>query len=55
MSARVYNNSVIGQKTKIADKSEVSDSVIGESCDFGKNVKIENSIIEKNVIIELVS
>ena len=52
MSARVYNNSVIGSKTQIGDKCEVSDSVIGESCDFGKNVKIENSIIEKNVIIE---
>ena len=52
MSARVYNNSVIGTQTQIDKNSEIIDSVINSNCKIGSKVKIENSIIEKQVTIE---
>ncbi|KAG2173592.1 hypothetical protein INT43_005010 [Umbelopsis isabellina] len=48
----IGNDSVVGEYTKVAEKSSVKRSVIGAHCIIGKNVKIANSIIMDHVVIE---
>ncbi|KAI8139474.1 nucleotide-diphospho-sugar transferase [Fennellomyces sp. T-0311] len=48
---QVGNDSVIGEHTKIDERSSVKKSCVGAHCIIGKNVKIANSVIMDNVII----
>jgi len=48
----IGNDSLVGEYTKIAEKSSVKRSIIGAHCIIGKNVKIANSIIMDHVVIE---
>ncbi|CAO3662019.1 unnamed protein product [Umbelopsis vinacea] len=50
--SQVGNDSIVGEYTKIAEKSSVKRSIIGAHCIIGKNVKIANSIIMDHVILE---
>jgi translation initiation factor eIF-2B subunit gamma len=47
----VGNDSVIGEYTKIDEKSSVKKSCVGAHCIIGKNVKIANSVIMDHVVI----
>uniref|UniRef100_A0A0D9VJY3 Translation initiation factor eIF2B subunit epsilon n=1 Tax=Leersia perrieri TaxID=77586 RepID=A0A0D9VJY3_9ORYZ len=51
-SAQIGANSVVGNRTSIRENCKVSNSVIGEGCNIGKNVLIHGSYIWDNVIIE---
>ncbi|KAI8881201.1 nucleotide-diphospho-sugar transferase, partial [Backusella circina FSU 941] len=48
---QVGNDSVIGESTKIDEKSSVKKSSVGNHCVIGKNVKIINSVIMDHVVI----
>jgi NDP-sugar pyrophosphorylase family protein len=48
----IGNDSVVGEYTKVGEKSSVKRSIIGAHCVIGKNVKIANSIIMDHVVIE---
>lgn len=48
---QVGNDSVIGEYTKIDEKSSVKKSCVGAHCIIGKNVKIANSVIMDHVVI----
>lgn len=50
--SQVGNDSIVGEYTKIAEKSSVKRSIIGAHCIIGKNVKIANSIIMDHVVLE---
>ncbi|ORZ03016.1 nucleotide-diphospho-sugar transferase [Syncephalastrum racemosum] len=49
---QVGNDAMIGDYTKIDERSSVKKSCIGTHCVIGKNVKIANSIIMDHVVIE---
>ncbi|KAL1931833.1 hypothetical protein VTP01DRAFT_8889 [Rhizomucor pusillus] len=48
---QVGNDSVIGEYTKIDERSSVKKSCVGSHCVIGKNVKIANSVIMDHVVI----
>ncbi|KAI7907889.1 nucleotide-diphospho-sugar transferase [Cokeromyces recurvatus] len=48
---QVGNDSVIGEYTKIDERSSVKKSCVGSHCIIGKNVKIANSVIMDHVVI----
>ncbi|KAI8079620.1 nucleotide-diphospho-sugar transferase [Gilbertella persicaria] len=48
---QVGNDSVIGEYTKIDERSSVKKSCVGAHCIIGKNVKIANSVIMDHVVI----
>ncbi|KAI9310687.1 nucleotide-diphospho-sugar transferase [Dichotomocladium elegans] len=48
---QVGNDSMIGEHTKIDERSSVKKSCVGAHCVIGKNVKIANSVIMDNVVI----
>ncbi|KAI9339478.1 nucleotide-diphospho-sugar transferase [Pilaira anomala] len=48
---QVGNDSVIGEYTKIDERSSVKKSCVGAHCVIGKNVKIANSVIMDHVVI----
>ncbi|KAI8366403.1 nucleotide-diphospho-sugar transferase [Choanephora cucurbitarum] len=48
---QVGNDSIIGEYTKIDEKSSVKKSCVGAHCIIGKNVKIANSVIMDHVVI----
>ncbi|GAB2212075.1 hypothetical protein Droror1_Dr00025419 [Drosera rotundifolia] len=50
-SAEIGPLTVIGNGSKIGDRSRVSNSVIGEGCNIGSTVSIEGSYIWNNVTI----
>jgi len=50
--SQIGNDSIVGEYTKIAEKSSVKRSIIGAHCVIGKNVKIANSIIMDHVVLE---
>ncbi|GAB2269869.1 hypothetical protein Dimus_004788, partial [Dionaea muscipula] len=50
-SAEIGPLTVIGNGSKIGDKSKVSNSIIGAGCNIGSNVSIEGSYIWNNVTI----
>ncbi|KAG2186470.1 hypothetical protein INT44_002692 [Umbelopsis vinacea] len=50
--SQIGNDSLVGEYTKIAEKSSVKRSIIGAHCVIGKNVKIANSIIMDHVVLE---
>lgn len=50
--SQVGSDSLVGEYTKIAEKSSVKRSIIGAHCVIGKNVKIANSIIMDHVVLE---
>ncbi|MCH8326407.1 MAG: glucose-1-phosphate adenylyltransferase, partial [Bacteroidetes bacterium] len=43
--------SLIGPNVKVNSYSEIQDSIIMNSCNIGRHVKIKNAIIDKNVIV----
>ncbi|GAN03116.1 translation initiation factor eIF-2B subunit gamma [Mucor ambiguus] len=48
---QVGNDSIIGDYTKIDERSSVKKSCVGAHCVIGKNVKIANSVIMDHVVI----
>lgn len=48
---QVGNDSIIGEYTKIDERSSVKKSCVGAHCVIGKNVKIANSVIMDHVVI----
>ncbi|KAI9474108.1 MAG: nucleotide-diphospho-sugar transferase [Benjaminiella poitrasii] len=48
---QVGNDSVVGEYTKIDERSSVKKSCVGSHCIIGKNVKIANSVIMDHVVI----
>ncbi|KAG2226768.1 hypothetical protein INT45_005733 [Circinella minor] len=48
---QVGNDSIIGEHTKIDERSSVKKSCVGAHCVIGKNVKIANSVIMDYVVI----
>ncbi|KAI8982067.1 nucleotide-diphospho-sugar transferase [Mycotypha africana] len=48
---QVGNDSVVGEYTKIDERSSVKKSCVGAHCVIGKNVKIANSVIMDHVLI----
>jgi len=50
--AQVGNDSIVGDGTKIEEKTSIKKSVIGNHCSIGKNVKITNCVIMNHVVIE---
>lgn len=48
---QVGNDSIIGEHTKIDERSSVKKSSVGAHCVIGKNVKIANSVIMDFVVI----
>ncbi|KAJ8659657.1 hypothetical protein O0I10_004636 [Lichtheimia ornata] len=48
---QVGNDSMIGEHTKIDERSSVKKSCVGAHCVIGKNVKIANSVIMDHVVI----
>ncbi|ORX56896.1 nucleotide-diphospho-sugar transferase [Hesseltinella vesiculosa] len=48
---QVGNDSIIGEHTKIDERSSVKKSSVGAHCIIGKNVKIANSVIMDSVVI----
>ncbi|KAI9248838.1 nucleotide-diphospho-sugar transferase [Phascolomyces articulosus] len=48
---QVGNDSIIGEHTKIDERSSVKKSCVGAHCIIGKNVKIANSVIMDHVVI----
>ncbi len=48
---KIGSDSIIGESTKIGDKSMVKKSVIGKNCSIADKTKIINSIIFDNVTI----
>ncbi|KAI8340751.1 nucleotide-diphospho-sugar transferase [Chlamydoabsidia padenii] len=48
---QVGNDSIIGEHTKIDERSSVKKSSVGAHCIIGKNVKIANSVIMDFVVI----
>ncbi|CEP12948.1 hypothetical protein [Parasitella parasitica] len=48
---QVGNDSIIGESTKIDERSSVKKSCVGSYCVIGKNVKIINSVIMDHVVI----
>lgn len=48
---QVGNDSVVGEYTKIDERSSVKKSCVGAHCVIGKNVKIANSVIMDHVVI----
>ncbi|KAI8985928.1 nucleotide-diphospho-sugar transferase [Pilobolus umbonatus] len=48
---QVGNDSIIGEYTKIDERSSVKKSCVGAHCVIGKNVKIANSVIMDYVVI----
>ncbi|CAG8469236.1 7970_t:CDS:2 [Paraglomus occultum] len=49
---QVGADSLIGEETKIDERTSIKRSIVGSHCIIGKNVKITNSIIMDNVVIE---
>ncbi|RWS03865.1 translation initiation factor eIF-2B subunit gamma-like isoform X1 [Dinothrombium tinctorium] len=49
---QIGNDCLIGNGTKIGERSAIKKSVIGSNCNLGEKVKIANSIIMDNVVIE---
>ena len=49
---QVGNDSVVGEYTKIDERSSVKKSCVGAHCVIGKNVKIANSVIMDHVVID---
>lgn len=47
----VKSKSILGQDTRLADGSVVSDSVLGRRCTIGKNVKIAESYLWDDVVV----
>lgn len=52
VQTQVGADSLIGEDTKIGDRSSVKKSTIGAHCTIGKNVKIVNSIIMDHAVLE---
>ncbi|KAJ3023506.1 UNVERIFIED_CONTAM: hypothetical protein HDU68_008576 [Siphonaria sp. JEL0065] len=50
-TTRLTRHVVVGDKTSVGEKSEISNSVVGRNCKIGKNVKINGSYIWDNVVI----
>ncbi|KAI8367645.1 nucleotide-diphospho-sugar transferase [Radiomyces spectabilis] len=48
---QVGNDSIIGEYTKIDERSSVKKSCVGAHCVIGKNVKVANSVIMDHVVI----
>jgi len=48
----LVSNSIIGRRVIIEEGAEIIDSIVFSRCIIGKNVKLKNVIIDKNVIIE---
>ncbi|KAI7867027.1 nucleotide-diphospho-sugar transferase [Spinellus fusiger] len=48
---QVGNDSIIGEYTKIDERSSIKKSCVGAHCVIGKNVKIANSVIMDHVVI----
>ncbi|KAG0171193.1 Eukaryotic translation initiation factor 2B, subunit 3 gamma, 58kDa [Apophysomyces sp. BC1015] len=48
---QVGNDSIIGEYTKIDERSSVKKSCVGAHCVIGKNVRIANSVIMDHVVI----
>ena len=51
ISSNVSHNSAIGANTEIDEDSYIHQSVLGSECKIGKNVRITDSIIEADVVI----
>lgn len=50
--SKIGQDSLIGDASRLDEKCSVKKSVIGAHCIIGKNVKIVNSIIMDNVVLE---
>jgi len=50
--AQISTDSIIGQSTRIAERTSVKKSVVGAHCIIGKNVRISGCIIMDYVTIE---
>ncbi|CAG8481368.1 7800_t:CDS:10 [Ambispora leptoticha] len=50
--AQVGNDSMIGEHTKIDERTSIKRSTVGAHCVIGKNVKINNSILMDHVIVQ---
>ncbi|KRQ87377.1 Glycogen biosynthesis protein GlgD [Caloramator mitchellensis] len=48
----MVTNSIVSRRVIIEEGAEIIDSIIFSRCTIGKNVKLKNVILDKNVIIE---
>ncbi|KAI5969670.1 GCD1 [Candida margitis] len=51
LAAHVGNDSIIGDKTELGEKTNVKRSVVGHNCKIGKKVRITGCLILDNAII----
>ncbi|ODQ56202.1 translation initiation factor eIF-2B subunit gamma [Saitoella complicata NRRL Y-17804] len=52
LKAQVGTDSLVGEHSKVDERTSLKRSIIGQHCVVGRNVKISNSIIMDRVVIE---